>query len=108
MFKVGGKIVCVDGDKWPNHGAGHETYPVKGVVYTIREIDIWEDLSDPFGGVRLVEIVNKPDWYRSWPSAKECTFSTKRFRLIKTTSIDVFLKMLESERSSATTPEKIG
>ena len=50
-------------------------------------------------GLRLVEIVNRVDTYRSplGPRFGECTYRISRFRPLRTTSIDVFTKMLEPE-----------
>lgn len=60
MFKVGQKVVCVDGSRKPDRREpdGYKAlFPKKGEIYTVREI------LQSFDGsycVRLEEIVNKP------------------------------------------------
>ena len=55
MFEIGQQVVCID-DRWDPQGrAVHETFPVKGGVYTIRE------MSTAYDGrlaLRFEEIVN--------------------------------------------------
>jgi hypothetical protein len=91
MFRTGMKVVCVD-DAFEG-GSGHEVLPVKGRVYTVREM-LWCDYwMAPH--VRLVEIVNPGFEYLS--GTHEPSWYVRRFRPVKTTSIEVFLNMLEPE-----------
>jgi hypothetical protein len=91
MFHVGQKVVCVRAD-WDD---GDEIVPVKGAVYTVRQTCEWR--GNP--GIRLVEIVNEPGDYIG--GVRECSFAARAFRPVKTTSIDVFLKMLEPQPKKA-------
>ncbi|MFM9847673.1 MAG: hypothetical protein ACKVP3_10995 [Hyphomicrobiaceae bacterium] len=88
MFCIGQKIVCVE-----NAPRKHHAPPItlqRGAIYTVRACVGGEPpYSRP--GVLLEEI-------RSPISSKhglEWAFYADRFRPIRTTSIDTFLKMLE-------------
>jgi hypothetical protein len=84
-FTVGMKVVCVVG-KWVNAVdlIGHAEYgiiaPVKGGVYTVREIET----SSMGTGLRFEEIRNaKRDWGEGVFS--EPRFMSTRFRPVRTT-----------------------
>lgn len=68
MFHVGQKVVCVD-DTGDRVGRT-ETFPVKGVVYTIRACGQY--------GVHLEEIINQPQQYIQ--DYGEVFFKARRFR----------------------------
>jgi hypothetical protein len=95
MFHVGQRVVCVanvieDTDDY----AQGETVPVVGQVYTIRSIEDYPDGPS----ATLEEIVNRPLEYELFDGScdvGECDFPIYNFRPVKTTNIDVFLKMLE-------------
>ena len=100
-FHVGQKVVCVDNKHTPKP-VGHweewkrrfgVTKPIRGEVYTIREIAARKN-----GGLRLrlVEIVNPPAEFRDAP-AQEPWFWAENFRPVKTTSIEIFEQMLAPE-----------
>jgi hypothetical protein len=89
MFRVGQKVVCVDdiGDRLNRW----ETLPVKGAIYTVREVFATS--------VRLYEIVNQPGFYRrddGFDTFDELRFMATRFRPIvsRPTSIAVFEEIL--------------
>ena len=96
-FRVGQRVVCVDTRKWP-YLADRWTLPTRGVVYTVRAIV--PCMADGYAedGLRLVEIVN-PKRMLCCPSGRwqriELCFRMSRFRPVRTTSIEVFQKMLE-------------
>ena len=79
-FHVGQKVVCVDG-KPSIRGSAWETLPVKGSVYTIR------DIHTEFG-VRVEEIVNPVFPYIK--GMMEAYFNFTRFRPVRTTDISIF------------------
>jgi hypothetical protein len=97
-FHVGQHVVCIDDRPRPGvrAGRGDERLPKKGITYTIRELVP----GAPLGlgdGVLLEEIVNPVRWYTapSGPVRIELYFRVYRFRPVRDTSIDVFVKMLE-------------
>ena len=97
IFRVGMTVVCLR-----TFGC-HELItkaPIKGGVYTVRDIE--DDGDGP--GLRFNELVN-PFGFQQLPDGRleycEGTFAAEYFRPVKTTSIDVFLKMLESEGINA-------
>lgn len=72
-IKVGTKVVCIDDSAFaPAYG---EILPVKGRVYTIREILT----SNGQSCFRLREIVNKPMLYTR--GLVECSFRASRFEI---------------------------
>ena len=96
-LNVGQKIVYVN-DCQLGPYAITAKLPTLGSVYTIRAIvrckargGFDED------GVWLEEIVNAPRLYNSpkGPVVLELAFRVSRFRPLRTTNIDAFLKMLE-------------
>lgn len=83
MFRVGQKVVCVDdvGDRLNRW----ETLPVKGAIYTVREVLATS--------VRLYEIVNEKGFYLRGDGSDtfdELSFKATRFRPIvsRPTSIE--------------------
>lgn len=74
-FKIGMKVVCVD-DVWHPQHLRSLRRPVKGRVYTIREIDPCFGAGIAF---RLVEIVN-PEMTWDDDSRREVAFYASRFR----------------------------
>lgn len=101
IFRVGMKVVCVssvhDSDDY-TYSQG-EIVPQVREVYTIRAIIDDNDGAGP--GIALEEIVNRPRLYELLDGRAvydEATFDPIHFRPVKTTSIDVFLKMLEPEK----------
>lgn len=103
-FTVGQKVILVD-DEWPNRTySGQITRPVKGGIYTIREIRL--SLVPERGGVRpcllLGEIVNEKVFVK-FPSGMgmgEPTFDCSRFRAVKNlkTDISIFNEMLSPSK----------
>ena len=99
MFAIGQKVVCVDDRLRTGRRYYRENLPKNGVVYTVREmVDARaRGYTDEDWGLRLVEIVNRKRWYTP-PNGRiftEMFFSASRFRPLRSTNIDVFLKMLE-------------
>ena len=97
MFFVGQKVKCVNDRNWPTprqFGAYTPLLPVRGRVYTVREVvpmmrEGWDE-----DGLLLEEIVN-PIQTRPNGNTFELTFRMSRFRPVRTTSIDIFRAMLE-------------
>ena len=87
MFHVGQQVVCIE-DRYWNPWVG-DMSPVKGRVYTIREI-----LIDAICrvGLRFEEIINAPHIYIDGQA--ERAFLGDRFRPVRKTNIDVFTAML--------------
>jgi hypothetical protein len=102
MFFVGQRVVCVNIS--PNPGGGlsptyrDTNFPEVGGIYTIRRIFC----ARPFGhddvAILLAEVRNPVRRYISRTERNvrcEQFFLGFRFRPVRTTNIDVFLKMLE-------------
>jgi hypothetical protein len=90
-FRVGMKVVCVE-----TLGSNGGHIPIlKGKVLTIREI---VDDGDPEGiGLRFDEIVQPFEWLERWDGVEEfCEgmYCYTYFRPVRTTSIEVFEKLL--------------
>jgi len=72
-FKIGEKVVCIGNfEKRPN-----EIDPIKGEIYTIREI-IQNRPNDGKTGLKFEEIINLPQKYNEGFS--ECNFLSDKFR----------------------------
>lgn len=91
MLRVGQKVVCVDdtGDRLNRW----ETLPVKGAIYTVREVFATS--------VRLYEIVNQPGFYCTddgFDTFDELRFKAARFRPIvsRPTSIEFAHEILRT------------
>jgi hypothetical protein len=92
-FHVGQQVVCVD-DAYRDLGWRNvPNRPVKGRVYTVREVLLYEYFD--FGAkpaLRLHEIINPEfDWIEG---RCEIAFGFARFRPVRKTSIEVFERML--------------
>ena len=97
MLNVGQRVVCVDDRREALDAYALETLPKRGSIYTIREIVPCKVFGFDEDALRLVEIVNPALEYLA-PSGSvthELAFRISRFRPVRTTSIDVFLEMLE-------------
>jgi hypothetical protein len=97
MLSVGQRVVCID-DRIPHTHKFHkgEVQPTRGTIYTIREI-VPPTVRYPEEGLYLAEIVNPPRKLRSGRYV-ELIFRPYRFRPVRSTSIDVFLQMVEPTR----------
>jgi hypothetical protein len=85
QFHVGMQVVCVF-DSWIDpRGAAT---PKNGLVYTVREI---VDAA-PWLGLRFEEIVNPVLDHDE--GVMECDFDARAFRPVRTTSIEVFERLL--------------
>lgn len=83
MFDINTKVVCIDDNFPPASGRHVRNFPVKGSIYTIRDIIPAQDGSgNHTTGVLLHEIHNPPSPVR--PDWGECGFAPQRFREIKT------------------------
>lgn len=87
MIGVGDKVVYVDGE-WPVYHvewnlARGVAFPVRGNVYTVREIELEHDSSF----IRLVEIVNPSLHYGD--GFAEVAFDIASFRPVKKTKTDI-------------------
>lgn len=87
-WQVGDKVVCIYAFEAMDP---LEVVPVKGVVYTIREIEA----ADGFVFIRLVEIVN--DCLDYVDGAGEVCFWAARFRKVQPSAIKVFTDMLTAK-----------
>ena len=94
MFEIGQRVVCIDAKPRTIRLHQNEAMPVKGQIYTVRDVNPTVDCSTGMKpGIRLEEIVNPLNLYRT--GLEEMWFRATRFAPIRTTNIDVFLKMLE-------------
>lgn len=97
-FRVGQKVVCVNGDfsNVRSFGYGTEILPQTNEIYTIREI-----VPHPKYGVclRLVEIRNEPLDYSD--GVHECGFHATRFRSVVDRGTDTGLAILKKICSDA-------
>lgn len=84
-IKPGDLVVCVD-DNWGEHR--NETCPIKGTVYTVRELFCIGGVA----GLWLEEIINNPRQYLG--SFGEIGFMEKRFRPVRDDSIDIFRELV--------------
>lgn len=91
MFRVGQKVVMIARLK-DRHGYGDECCPTFGEVYTIRDFDH----RDAITRIRLEEIVNRVGRYltASGVFEMEPAFNLSAFRPVKTTSIEIFHRLL--------------
>lgn len=75
MFDIGTKVVCVDDTFIPNIRDYFSALPVKGRIYTVRDIlqgQHWDLKEEP--AVLLVELVNAPNKHGIEPG-----FQCRRF-----------------------------
>jgi hypothetical protein len=102
-FHTGQKVVCIDTTprKMPRRPKGSPPVHIpnlllalrEGAVYTVRELDERLHMAEDGGTLRLEEIQGPVVQVRTigpW----EIGFAPNRFRPVKTTSIEVFRKML--------------
>lgn len=95
-FHVGQRVVCIGYALAPGQGYGTEILPVRGLVYTVRGIDLNRPYCRCRVGLRLEEIINVPRLYRGY-GLDEASFGADHFRPIieRKTSIDIFTAMLK-------------
>lgn len=86
MFRRGQKIVCVNDSSWNIFFEAYVIRPVKGDIYTIRDI-IPGDAIDPMISFHLYEITNDP--FPHPVGLLEPSFLAHRFRPIITRSTDI-------------------
>lgn len=104
-FRIGAKVVCVNIRPNKEGGGLHPTYadtrfPVVGGIYTIRRIFDARQFGHDDLAILLVEVRNRVRPYtcaRGHQVRCEQFWLAFRFRPLSTTSIDVFLEMLEPE-----------
>jgi hypothetical protein len=101
-FHVGQRVVCVDmrpRRKYLHHSAWVAPFakPKKGGIYTVREVLDARPYGFDHDGLLLVEIVNPVLDYLAPTGPVRCEqfFLAFRFRPLRTTSIEVFTRMLE-------------
>lgn len=92
-WHIGQLVVCINDIEMGNRFID-EIKPVKGQIYTIRDIEIYVSKT----GLLLEEIINKPRNYLHPDTLeveyKEAVYLSCRFRPLRKTSIDVFTAML--------------
>lgn len=95
-FHVGQKVVCIGDDWCKADDYPAVIFPVKGSVYTVRDIDI--DRYDGEAYLRFVEIVNLAYRYRYYFG--ETVFHHEAFRPVVTrkTDISIFTDILNTQR----------
>jgi hypothetical protein len=99
MFFVGQRVVCVNARRWPRGLVRFATLPKEGTIYTVRAL--LPESAFPKGtfvgpaedALHLFEIANPVR--RIGGRKFELAFRVSRFRPVRTTNIDVFLRMLE-------------
>jgi hypothetical protein len=100
MFRVGQKVVCVQGSVV---GLGHKPIVV-GNMYTVRDVG---DDGDPRGyWIRLNEVRNQVRYGCLWNGVwtdREPTYTATRFRPIveRPTDISIFTAMLNPAREAS-------
>ncbi len=97
-FYVGQKVVCIVGFTRLARGRD-ETFPIKGEVYTIREIKL-----DSGGDtcLRLQEIVNTPRYYAE--GFTEMAFDAELFRPLVEKGTDTGMAILKEIVRTQKTP----
>jgi hypothetical protein len=89
-FQVGQKVVCIDDTPRTRRGWVSGTKPTLREIYTITRVAPMH--TDPNRiALWFEEITN---WWPH-PSNIDAGYNANRFRPVKTTNIDVFLKLLE-------------
>lgn len=103
-FHIGQKVVCVDtwnDDTLENQAVG----PIKGIVYTIREIGIFHPVQNDIVAVRLVEIQN-PVHNVLWGNGTyEVCFGAFRFRPLITKSTETGMAIFKEILNTQKVPE---
>lgn len=107
-YVEGDQVVCLE-DNWewkgdgPNLGIYLKMFPVKGGVYTVREIIDYSKINGRNDlGIRLEEIINPIIPH----IGEEPTFLADYFRRCKDTNIDVFLNILNKENQKGKVKER--
>ena len=103
-MKIGDKVILID-DNWPaDRGpfGQYEQYPVKGPVYTIRDIEQDSYAENGFC-ICLEEIINPKMRYDD--CFGETMFDSARFRVVD--SIDLRLEKQISEALTPKIPESV-
>lgn len=100
IYRCGQKVICINDSNWSENSMMNQTIlPIKGRVYTIREI--YPSYKIVFGTAFLLyEIVNKKyDHFFGYAGQMvEPGFLAERFRPVvdeSKTNIEVFRKMLD-------------
>lgn len=103
MFKVGQKVVCIN-DDWFEHPSWADVAhkPVKGQIYTVRDIDqLPLALGFDIPGLHLIELTNPTQfWYFGMDIfVAEISFESDRFRPLeeKKTDISAFTSLLKTK-----------
>ena len=102
-FHVGQRVVCVN-DRFSSDKRWRltvRTFPILNTVYTIREIHV----EAPLIGFCFYEIVNPCTSFAAGYS--EPAFNSWNFRPVKTTSIDVFERLLVPADKTVRTPNDL-
>ena len=89
-FHVGQQVVCVN-DRFSCDMRWRQTvriFPIVNSIYTIREIHV----EGPLVGFCFYQILNPCTWFAA--GFGEPAFNSRNFRPVKTTSIEVFKKLL--------------
>ena len=84
MFNVGDFVVALA--TWESPRYGGSECPVRGCVYTVREIELYR--SGAYG-LRLHELRNPPARFSD--GVKEASFAADYFRPIRKQSIQIFI-----------------
>lgn len=89
MFQVGQVVVCVDDQFMEGIAELYSKLPVKDQLYTVRETDIGQKISDgqPAQVLRLHEIYG----VRTGPSQREAGFDSARFAPLLDESTEAML-----------------
>lgn len=99
MFHVGQHVLCIKGrpKSWRLQGYGNEVWPVKGTVYTVRDIRTY-----PYDGVvalLLHELHNPPRPYND--GMQEFAFADDGFRPLSRSALDQLLQVPAPVREDA-------
>jgi hypothetical protein len=100
MWKIDQLIVCVDDQFRPNRKMFVPNLPVRGQIYSIRDV-LWRD--EEGAALHLHEIVNEPRLFRVRGAMQVCeaAFYAWRFRPLKETDISIFTEMLQKVSTDA-------
>ena len=88
-FPINQRIECIN-DRLI-HGYGDEELPIRGTVYTVRGYGFSQAFQKPM--LLLNEIVNQPRHYQG-EGFVETGWPPYFFRIVHTTSIEIFTNML--------------
>lgn len=98
----GQKVVCVNDDFGKGWEDWHHGLPVKGYVYTVRDVlPAWHFSNDALcPAIRLVEILHPIQSWFDYPGVDEVVFPARRFRPVveRKTDISVFVALLTPTR----------